>query len=321
MKKTMLALSFASGFSVGISYRERAVCEASDGGFVDSAVKQGAAFLVPDPENSRPQAQGRGLLTGSWPVIYKEVFAPSSGSNAEALEFEDRVGEDTHLINRKIDLGRDAVPGEKYEWHADSKSLPSESGAIDWNWGGCGDGQVDSNEECDDGHYDISDACVRCKKARCGDGQLWLGQEECERGGGMSTPKCDELLPELAVYNPDARIGCTSKCELDFDTCSFCGDRILQADFGEICDGTVSCVQLAMDYDIYPDPAKQASCGEQCKAVAWKECPRCGDSVVDLGWGEECDDGNDDTGDGCDSCRLTSEDRTLAFSFPPYHRN
>lgn len=334
----MLALSFVSGFSIGASYRKKAVCEASDGPFVASAVKSGAAYLVPGPPNFRPQTPrcnqndkldvssgfGDGNASKRDPSETRPgdslFWADSVRNVGNGEKCEDKVDENTYLINRSSIMDRDAVFDEKFEKHTVETNIPSENGAIDWILGSCGDGRIDFNEECDDGNQDPTDACVRCKRARCGDGHLWLKREECDRGSGLTASKCDELLPEIEVYNPNERTGCTSKCELDFDTCRFCGDRIIQADFGEKCDGAVGCVELALAHDVYPDPAKQATCGERCKTMAWKECPRCGDSMVDLGWGEECDDGNNDSSDGCDSCVLTRDGEAVACSSTPFNR-
>lgn len=264
------------------------------------------------------QQHSEGPLTAFSPALYKDVDALWTGRHAGVCDGEGKTDENTHLINHKKNMDEGGEPGEKSERYADRNERSSDGGAFASNRGICGDGQVDSDEECDDGNHDTSDRCVRCKRAKCGDGYLSREREECERGSELMAPKCKELLPELVVYNPDARIGCTSKCEVDFGTCRFCGDRILQADFGELCDGTVGCVQLALDHDVYPDPAKEAACGEQCKTVEWKECPRCGDSVVDFRWGEECDDGNEDSSDGCDRCVLTGDDEIGASPFTSY---
>lgn len=44
----------------------------------------------------------------------------------------------------------------------------------------CGNGLIDYGEQCDDGDFDETDACVNCMEARCGDGYLWKGVEQCE---------------------------------------------------------------------------------------------------------------------------------------------
>lgn len=47
----------------------------------------------------------------------------------------------------------------------------------------CGDGIIQSNEECDDGNSSNSDACLsNCRLARCGDKFVWQSREECDPG-------------------------------------------------------------------------------------------------------------------------------------------
>lgn len=56
----------------------------------------------------------------------------------------------------------------------------------------CGDGMVDVGEECDDGNVNRTDACVSCKRARCGDGYVQAGVETCDPEQIGSSPySCD----------------------------------------------------------------------------------------------------------------------------------
>lgn len=86
----------------------------------------------------------------------------------------------------------------------------------------CGDGIVSgfAGEECDDGINDGSygHCGVGCtkKKAYCGDGKIQAG-EECDNGSANDDNK----------YG-----GCTTQCKLG----AYCGDGIVQAEFGEACD-------------------------------------------------------------------------------------
>ena len=64
----------------------------------------------------------------------------------------------------------------------------SSGGGIDT---GCGNGSVESPEECDDGNTIDQDACVGdCIAARCGDSLLNVGVEECDDGGTASGDGC-----------------------------------------------------------------------------------------------------------------------------------
>jgi cysteine-rich repeat protein len=51
----------------------------------------------------------------------------------------------------------------------------------------CGDGVVDTGEQCDDGNDIDTDACpTTCRNATCGDGFVWEGNEACERDQMLS---------------------------------------------------------------------------------------------------------------------------------------
>jgi cysteine-rich repeat protein len=65
-------------------------------------------------------------------------------------------------------------------------------------------------------------------------------------------------------------------------------------DVGELCDGTAGV-----------DPSKGETCSPDCKTIYV-----CGNGVVDPG--EQCDDGNHNPADGCDNCKLTSWQVSLA---------
>lgn len=90
-----------------------------------------------------------------------------------------------------------------------------------------------------------------------------------------SDEACDEGIDNGAVYD-----GCTSECELT----PYCGDAVVQAEHGEICDDGLN---------LGTGPS---ACAPGCRELG----ARCGDGVVQLDMGEQCDDGNTTAGDGCD---------------------
>lgn len=62
---------------------------------------------------------------------------------------------------------------------------------LDCRWPHCGDGVVDTTEACDDGNELDSDACIRCRRATCGDGHLFEGVEACDDGNRRDGDGCE----------------------------------------------------------------------------------------------------------------------------------
>ncbi|KAI0226482.1 hypothetical protein LSAT2_022998 [Lamellibrachia satsuma] len=81
----------------------------------------------------------------------------------------------------------------------------------------CGDSVVDpeSGEECDDGNQSNNDACVQCLKARCGDGHIQYGFEECD-GTDFGGKSCNTFRRGMRGY-----IRCTSKCRISYAKCHY----------------------------------------------------------------------------------------------------
>ncbi len=66
----------------------------------------------------------------------------------------------------------------------------------------CGNMAVETNEDCDDGNNDNTDACVECKDAACGDGFVQAGAEECDDGDQVDGDECrnDCTIPRRIVF-------------------------------------------------------------------------------------------------------------------------
>lgn len=73
----------------------------------------------------------------------------------------------------------------------------------------CGDGIIQSNEECDDGNSSNNDACLsNCKLARCGDMWVWEGREECDpgpHGNATQMASCADVCGQFSEPIIDAR--------------------------------------------------------------------------------------------------------------------
>ena len=135
--------------------------------------------------------------------------------------------------------------------------------------GFCGDGEIDAGEECDDGNTLPGDGCNElCEDEvpapACGDGILQAG-EQCDDGNTVPGDGCDALCQDEPVPG-------------------FCGDG--EIDAGEECD----------DGNTLPGDGCNELCEDEVPA------PACGDGILQAG--EQCDDGNTVSGDGCDAlCR------------------
>ncbi len=196
----------------------------------------------------------------------------------------------------------------------------------------CGDGVVQSPEECDDGADNSNthaDACrIDCTNYGCGDGIPDTG-EECDDGNTVDDDGCSNTCvfsagvcgngviddgEECDDGNTDNGDGCDRNCE--FET-GVCGDGVLNT--GEACDdgNTVpgdgcdgSCqLEVAVCGDGTLDPGEECDRGPNNSDTNPNACRTdctlagCGDGVVDTG--ETCDDGNTGPGDGCDAaCQI-----------------
>lgn len=109
-------------------------------------------------------------------------------------------------------------------------------------------------------------------------------------GRGDDTATCGNGLREGSEQCDDGNLqlgdGCDAQCRKES-----CGNG--RVDAGEEC-----------------DPPKSGSCANDCTLVR----PRCGDHVVQTSDGEQCDDGNDQAGDGCLECRLECGDGRIDAS-------
>ena len=155
----------------------------------------------------------------------------------------------------------------------------------------CGNGYVGPGELCDDENMSNEDGCLNtCVVARCGDGYVWSGVEECDDGGESD--------------------GCDSDC-----TRPVCGDGNVNYRAGEQCednnadnsDGCIEGCQVAKcgDGHVYSGVEECDTAGESDECDSDCTRPVCGDGVVNYRAGEECEDGNADNRDECvEGCRL-----------------
>jgi len=132
----------------------------------------------------------------------------------------------------------------------------------------CGNGNLDFPEQCDDGNSQNGDGCsASCKVEECNsnydcnDGLFCNGNEYCD----LNTYICKSGTP--VQCNDNSFCNGYETCNEQTDSCQ---------------SGTMPC-----NYD--------ETCNEYYNVC--EDNPYCGDGELD--YGEECDDGNNNNGDGC----------------------
>lgn len=93
----------------------------------------------------------------------------------------------------------------------------------------CGNGNVEGDEECDDGNGDNTDSCTTsCLNNVCGDGDTYIGYETCDAGENNGVV-CTPDYSGTCSY-------CNTACQFTVVSGSYCGDEVAQT--GEYCDGS-----------------------------------------------------------------------------------
>ncbi|MFO0634567.1 MAG: DUF4215 domain-containing protein [Nannocystaceae bacterium] len=111
----------------------------------------------------------------------------------------------------------------------------------------CHNGVLEMGEQCDDGNFSNTDACVgACVDASCGDGYVYAGVEACDDGDDDNTNGC--LQGCIAASCGDGYVhagveGCDDGNDDNTDACvagcqlASCGDGFVLANFEECDDG------------------------------------------------------------------------------------
>lgn len=189
----------------------------------------------------------------------------------------------------------------------------------------CGNGALESGEQCDDGNTTGGDGCsANCviEVATCGNGVL-EGNEECDDNGTTSGDGCSSSCQfEGNACVPRATPGVLNEaieqcvCGLDSFCCSNAWDSLCvqqaiddcNVNCGDECtahsgpgsnDPQVTQCVCAID-----DFCCEFSWDSSCVTVAQNSCsacapPVCGNAILEPG--EQCDDGNVQSNDGCDA--------------------
>ena len=141
--------------------------------------------------------------------------------------------------------------------------------------------------------------CGYCPHPYCGDGILNRG-EECD-SSDLAGETCESL-----GFTDGGTLACDDSCTFDTSDCALCGNDVIEP--GEECEGEipddVSCASIGEGFN-----GGELSCHPDCLYDTSRCVTTCGDGILDDG--EECDDGNDASLDGCQDC-LIGEFRILS---------
>jgi len=178
----------------------------------------------------------------------------------------------------------------------------------------CGNAIVEYGEECDDGNSVPADGCnSRCEtEVGCGNGRLEVG-EQCDDdnltdGDGCSGlcldedqgALCGNGILELGEGCDDGNTTGGDGCGPDCLREDGCGDGVLggieECDDGNNVSGDGCSDGCQVEYTCGNGVCEEESF-ETCEACPADCCPACGNHQLDPG--EECDDGNNVSGDGC----------------------
>ncbi|XP_013866681.1 acetylcholinesterase collagenic tail peptide [Austrofundulus limnaeus] len=148
------------------------------------------------------QRRGSNKLTAIFVVSSEEEMGRITLDNAIALRRDQRM-----LYFKDKDGWSPLQPFQPFQ---STEKVPDRVGV-------CGDGKVQTQhgEECDDGNQIVTDACLNCKWAYCGDGYRHEGMEECD-GKDFGYQTCKSYLPGTF-----GQLRCTDACLIDSTGCKY----------------------------------------------------------------------------------------------------
>lgn len=145
----------------------------------------------------------------------------------------------------------------------------------------CGNGRLDSGEQCDDGNSVDTDACTaQCRDARCGDGAIHAGFEMCDGsnlGVPAAVPRCLDLGYAAGAGNRQLP-GCAGDCTA-FDP-SPCGDQLTPTPIRPT--ATVTRTHTPSPTPTPTETPRTTTCGDHL-LESGETCSSCPDDCVATG--------------------------------------
>ncbi|MBN1772592.1 MAG: DUF4215 domain-containing protein [Deltaproteobacteria bacterium] len=158
----------------------------------------------------------------------------------------------------------------------------------------CGNGTVDPPEVCDDGDFEVTDDCIACQAARCGDGLLRTNPanpadlEQCDDGNAISGDGCDADCTYTCVADdecPDLDPCLFEFCDPSFHVCASIPEYDGIECGGDICSGFGTCLAGACYF------SGPLDCNDH-EACTTDGCdPLTGCHHTEAAEGSVCDDG------------------------------
>ena len=189
-------------------------------------------------------------------------------------------------------------PGEQCD---DSNTNPGDGCSATCRFEACGNGLLDPGEQCDDNNNVNTDSCNNCQNARCGDGVVRIGVEECD-GGANCSANCTIQICGNGIIDPGEQ--CDDDNLVNGDGCSGNGHPLLNACKFEFCGDKLKGASETCDYtDIAVSASGNGACNRDCTTAA------CGDAKLSpfAPSNEQCDLGtvNNALNMGCSpACQL-----------------
>lgn len=155
-----------------------------------------------------------------------------------------------------------------------NSSTSNETGSTGVPTPDCGNGMIETDEQCDDGNNDDSDSCVTgCKTATCGDGFVHADVEACDDANTIDTDACPSTCQIASCGDGFVHLGvetCDSEKDANGDPapkctdCNhYCGDGVIQ--LGEDCDDGMANGPVTVAFDENGKLADPAWCSTECK--------------------------------------------------------
>ena len=139
-----------------------------------------------------------------------------------------------------------------------------------------------------DCHAFVETGCAAV--GRCGDATVQAGFGEVCDGANLDAQTC----VSRGFYG--GALACNSNCQaFDETACAAvgrCGDATVHTSYGEVCDGANLATQTCLTRGFY---GGTLACNSNCQDFDETACAivgRCGDGIVQSGFGEECDGAN-----------------------------